>query len=183
MDEEEDYTCDLSEEDLFDLTEKLLQNDENNCSQYFRYNLQERRCGEEDTCDEPLFSEVDQDALFEVPTIKTLMALHDNYIPVSIKKYFYRYLILHIGLYFWIFIMIHLGLHHRLWFEQDLQTIMHALAENIKSQSSVFFLKITIFYSTLFLPKISGIFLSSTQNQTMRAYPHLFKIVELKKTL
>ena len=88
MDEEEDYTCDLTEEELFDLTEKLLENDENNCSQYFRYNLQERRCGEEDTCDEPLFSEVDQDALFEVPTIKTLMALHDNYIPVS--KYFYR---------------------------------------------------------------------------------------------
>ena len=88
MDEEEDYTCDLTEEELFDLTEKLLENDENNCSQYFRYNLQERRCGEEDTCDEPLFSEVDQDALFEVPTIKTLMALHDNYIPVS-SKYFY----------------------------------------------------------------------------------------------
>ena len=87
MDKEEDYTCDLTEEELFDLTEKLLENDENNCSQYFRYNLQERRCGEEDTCDEPLFSEVDQDALFEVPTIKTLMALHDNYIPVS-SKYF-----------------------------------------------------------------------------------------------
>ena len=82
MDEEEDYTCDLTEEDLFELTEKLLDNDENNCAKYFRYNFQERRCGVEDVCDEPLFSDIDQDGLFQVPTIKTLMALHDNYIPV-----------------------------------------------------------------------------------------------------
>ena len=82
MDEEEDYTCDLTEEDLFDLTEKLLDNDENNCAKYFRYNFQERRCGVEDVCDEPLFSDIDQDGLFQVSTIKTLMALHDNYIPV-----------------------------------------------------------------------------------------------------
>lgn len=81
MDEEEDYTCDLSEEELFELTESLLDNDENNCSKYFRYNFQERRCGEEDVCDEPLFSDIDE-ALFEVPTIQTLMALHDNYVPV-----------------------------------------------------------------------------------------------------
>ena len=82
MDEEEDYTCDLTKEDLFELTEKLLDNDENNCAKYFRYNFQERRCGVEDVCDEPLFSDIDQDGLFQVPTIKTLMALHDNYIPV-----------------------------------------------------------------------------------------------------
>ena len=82
MDEEEDYTCDLTEEDLFELTEKLLDNDENNCAKYFRYNFQVRRCGVEDVCDEPLFSDIDQDGLFQVPTIKTLMALHDNYIPV-----------------------------------------------------------------------------------------------------
>ena len=82
MDEEEDYTCDLTQEDLFELTEKLLDNDENNCAKYFRYNFQERRCGVEDVCDEPLFSDIDQDGLFQVPTIKTLMALHDNYIPV-----------------------------------------------------------------------------------------------------
>ena len=84
MDEDEDYTCELSEEELFEFTEKLMENDENNCAKYFRYNFQERRCGEDDVCDEPLFSEVDHEALFEVPTIKTLMALHDNYEPVSL---------------------------------------------------------------------------------------------------
>ena len=86
MDEDEDYTCDLSEEELFEFTERLMENDENNCAQYFRYNFQERRCGEDDVCDEPLFSDLDE-ALFEVPTIKTLMALHDNYIPVRWKPY------------------------------------------------------------------------------------------------
>jgi len=80
MDEDEDYSCDLTEEELFELTEGLLDNDENNCAKYFRYNFQERRCGDDDVCDEPLFSDVDE-ALFEVPTIKALMALHDNYIP------------------------------------------------------------------------------------------------------
>ena len=83
MDEDEDYTCELSEEELFEFTEKLMENDENNCAKYFRYNFQERRCGEDDVCDEPLFSDLDE-ALFEVPTIKTLMALHDNYEPVSL---------------------------------------------------------------------------------------------------
>ena len=83
MDEDEDYTCELSEEELFEFTEKLMENDENNCAKYFRYNFQERRCGEDDVCDEPLFSDLDV-ALFEVPTIKTLMALHDNYVPVSV---------------------------------------------------------------------------------------------------
>lgn len=83
MEEDEDYTCDMTEDELFELTERLLDNDENNCAKYFRYNFQERRCGEEDVCDEPLFSDVDE-ALFEVPTVKTLMALHDNYVPVSL---------------------------------------------------------------------------------------------------
>ena len=46
MDEDEDYTCELSEEELFEFTEKLMENDENNCAKYFRYNFQERRCGE-----------------------------------------------------------------------------------------------------------------------------------------
>jgi hypothetical protein len=63
------------------LTEKLLDNDENNCSKFFRYNLQERRQGCEDVCDEPLFSDI-QPELFEVPTIAALLALHDNYEPV-----------------------------------------------------------------------------------------------------
>merc|ERR1711997_533698 len=81
MDEEEDYTCDLTEEELFELTERLFDNDDNNCAKFFRYNFQERRCGQDDVCDEPLFSDVDEEALFQVPTVKTLMALHDNYIP------------------------------------------------------------------------------------------------------
>ena len=40
MDEDEDYSCDLTEEELFELTEGLLDNDENNCAKYFRYNFQ-----------------------------------------------------------------------------------------------------------------------------------------------
>jgi len=80
MDDEE-YTVDLSEDDFFELTEKLLDADYNNCSGYFRYNLQERRCGVEDVCDEPLFSDVDE-SIFEVKTIKALIALHDNYEPL-----------------------------------------------------------------------------------------------------
>ena len=36
MDDEE-YTVELSEDEFFDLTEKLLDEDENNCSPYFRY--------------------------------------------------------------------------------------------------------------------------------------------------
>ena len=49
---------------------------------YYRYNLQERRQGSEDVCEDPLFSDV-QPELFEVPTVATLLALHDNYEPVS----------------------------------------------------------------------------------------------------
>merc|ERR1712029_537564 len=80
MDDEE-YTVELSEDEFFELTEKLLNEDENNCSPYFRYNLQERRCGVEDVCDEPLFSDVDE-AMFEIKTVKALIALHDNYEPL-----------------------------------------------------------------------------------------------------
>ena len=47
----------------------------------YRYNLQERRQGCEDVCDEPLFQDVDPE-LFEVDTVKKLLALHDNYTPV-----------------------------------------------------------------------------------------------------
>ena len=44
MDEDEDYSCDLTEEELFELTEGLLDNDENNCAKYFRYNFQGNVC-------------------------------------------------------------------------------------------------------------------------------------------
>ena len=38
MEEEDEYTVDnLSEEELFELTEKLLEADENNCAPYFRF--------------------------------------------------------------------------------------------------------------------------------------------------
>ena len=47
------------QDELFELTEKLLSNDVNNCAKFFRYNLQSRRIGMEDTCDEPLFSNID----------------------------------------------------------------------------------------------------------------------------
>ena len=43
--DEDDFAIDCTEEELQELTEKLLDNDENNCSDYFRYNLQERREG------------------------------------------------------------------------------------------------------------------------------------------
>lgn len=78
--DDDDYSVDCTEEELFALTEELLENDENNCAKYFRYNLQERRQGCQDVCEDPLFSDVDE-ALFEVPTIKKLLALHDNYEP------------------------------------------------------------------------------------------------------
>lgn len=100
MDDDE-YTIDCSEEEFHELTEKLLENDYNNCMgqeyyslfrvsaqkiidgncRYFKYNLQERRQGCEDVCDEPLFQDVSEE-IFEVKTIKTLLALHDNYEPV-----------------------------------------------------------------------------------------------------
>lgn len=36
----------------------------------------------DDTCDEPLFSNINMEAIMEVPTIAKLVALHDNYVPV-----------------------------------------------------------------------------------------------------
>ena len=79
--EDEEYTVECTEEELFELTESMLENDENNCTQYFRWNVQDRREGCEDVNNEPLFTDVDYDALFQVPTVKTLLALHDNYEP------------------------------------------------------------------------------------------------------
>ncbi len=80
MDEEDDFTVDCTQEEIEELTEKLLDNDENNCARFFRYNLQERRQGCEDVCDEPLFQDIEPE-LFEVPTVAALLALHDNYEP------------------------------------------------------------------------------------------------------
>ena len=82
MDFDGDGVIDVTEEELFELTEQMLDEDSNNCARYFWYNLQERRQGEEDVCDEPLFQNIDEE-LFEVETIKKLIALHDNYEPVS----------------------------------------------------------------------------------------------------
>lgn len=80
MDDDE-YTVDCTEEELFELTESMLEADENNCTRYFRWNVQDRREGCEDVNEEPLFTDVDTEAIFNVPTVKTLMALHDNYEP------------------------------------------------------------------------------------------------------
>lgn len=85
-DDDDDYAGDCTQDEVFDLTEKLLENDVNNCAKYFRYNLQSRRCGMEDTCDEPLFSNINMDAILAVPTIDKLIALHDNYIPIVTEE-------------------------------------------------------------------------------------------------
>ena len=82
MDFDDDGVIDVTEEEFFELTESMLEEDSNNCARYFWYNLQERRQGEEDVCDEPLFQNVDEE-MFEVETIKKLIALHDNYEPVN----------------------------------------------------------------------------------------------------
>ena len=84
MDFDDDGIIDVTEEEFEELTESMLEADSNNCAKYFWYNLQERRQGDEDVCDEPLFQNVDEE-LFEVETVKKLIALHDNYEPVSIK--------------------------------------------------------------------------------------------------
>ena len=85
MDFDDDGVIDVTEEEFFELTESMLEEDSNNCARYFWYNLQERRQGEEDVCEEPLFQNVDEE-MFEVETIKKLIALHDNYEPVNFKQ-------------------------------------------------------------------------------------------------
>ena len=37
MEEEDDFTIDCTQEEVEALTEKLLDNDENNCARFFRY--------------------------------------------------------------------------------------------------------------------------------------------------
>ena len=85
MDFDDDGVIDVTEEEFFELTESMLEEDSNNCARYFWYNLQERRQGEEDVCDEPLFQNVDEE-MFEVETIQKLIALHDNYEPVNFTR-------------------------------------------------------------------------------------------------
>jgi len=80
MEEDDGFTVDCTEEELQEFTERLLDADDNNCAGLFRYDLQERRKGCRDVCEEPLFADVDE-ALFEVPTVAALLALHDNYEP------------------------------------------------------------------------------------------------------
>lgn len=47
MDSDDEYTIECTEDEFHELTEKLLDNDENNCARFFRYNLQQRRQGTE----------------------------------------------------------------------------------------------------------------------------------------
>ena len=68
--------------ELCDLTEKLIEKDENNCAKYIKYNVQNRRNGNKDTCKYPLFSKVD-DNMYQLPTVKAFIALTDNFNPVS----------------------------------------------------------------------------------------------------
>ena len=58
----------------------LLENDEV-LNRYFKYNVQNKRCGQKDVCKDRLFSD-DKEELFEIPTIKALIAMRDNYIRV-----------------------------------------------------------------------------------------------------
>ena len=58
----------------------MLRHDYNNCAKYLTYNLQNKREKNKDVCDEPLFSNVNK-KLWSVDTIRTLVALHDNYEP------------------------------------------------------------------------------------------------------
>lgn len=87
MDADDEYTIDCTEEEFFELTERLLDNDENNCARYIGYDLQDRREGDRDVSEDPLFYDVD-DALFEIPTVAKLIALHDNYEVVGTRNEF-----------------------------------------------------------------------------------------------
>ena len=81
MDLDHDGNIDISKEELFRFTERLLQEDSNNCARFFDFKLQQPRQGKEDVCDEPLFHDVNGE-LFELDTVKKLIALHDNYKPL-----------------------------------------------------------------------------------------------------
>ncbi len=44
MDDEELYTIDCEQDEVFELTEKLLENDDNNCARFFRYLFTIKNC-------------------------------------------------------------------------------------------------------------------------------------------
>ena len=70
----------ISKKECYKLTEALLKSDENNCGNLYNYRLQKKYKTKEDS--KPLFSEVNDEILDEIPTVKALRALHDNYKPV-----------------------------------------------------------------------------------------------------
>ena len=61
-----------------ELTELLLENDDNNCAKFLKYDLQERRLGNKDVSEGSLFTEV-QPELYNVPTVAALRALYGHY--------------------------------------------------------------------------------------------------------
>lgn len=76
-----------SDDDLKKLTENLFEKDVNNGNQYITVNLQGQKKDESKTDDasEPLLT-VKSEA-YEIPTIKALLALHDNYeLDVKMKE-------------------------------------------------------------------------------------------------
>ena len=75
-----DVDIQILQDEIYELTETMLQHDDNNCAKYFSYNLQNKRKKNQDVCDEPLFLNVKQ-KLWSVDTLRRLVALHDNYEP------------------------------------------------------------------------------------------------------
>ena len=75
-----DVDIQILQDEVYELTETMLQHDYNNCAKYFSYNLQNKRKKNQDVCDEPLFLNVKQ-KLWSVDTLRRLVALHDNYEP------------------------------------------------------------------------------------------------------
>ena len=64
-----------------ELSELLLENDENNCAKFLEINLQERKHGIKDMSKDPLFTYV-QPELYNVPTVAALRALYGHFKPV-----------------------------------------------------------------------------------------------------
>ena len=72
----------------------LLENDQV-LDRFFKYNVQNKRCRQEDMCKNRLFSD-DRKELFEIPTVKALMALRDNYIRVCKFSFNISFFYIHI---------------------------------------------------------------------------------------
>ena len=77
--------CEGPDVEILDLTERLFENDVNNCAKYLQYDIQQKqkRHGQGDLSGKPLFSNVDG-RVFSLPTVEALLALHDNY--TAVKK-------------------------------------------------------------------------------------------------